>query len=766
MSLGMQSSSAQSVGNYSSHILSGNNIVIKCTSGATVKIELCKADIARIRMALPGEAFITNEQYSVVKYDWPKVQAMVSDAGKYIKIATPAMVIRVYKIPFSLAFYEKDNKTLITRQDDANCMGWHGQNKTMHFEMDPGGKQEHIYGCGAHWKFFDLRRLNMKIWQKNPNETKWALDGTAETVVPYYWSSAGYGMLLHNSYQSSFDFGKANPSSIEWNVTNGELDFYFLKGPSFKKILRNYCELTGYLQMPREKSLGLTYRAQGNNGYLIPKEVYLSAADLDGITDEFRSRGVPCDVIATEPGWAVGYGNTVWESSRFPDPKAWCDRMISKGFAPNLWMRNEINDREISTLLEPYRTGSMLDVTMSKGMDAYFGWLKTHIFDLGVLGFKEDTHGLPESDAKMKSGLSLKEYHNNYSFLWADALFKRYKQAYNKRFFLFCTALWTGAQRYPVVGYSDQGVQIPWISNSGWTGMAYTPELQNWSGENSYKDLHSVALTPYMVQNEWIYGKLPWGSDQKSFDVYQRYLKLHYRLIPYIYSHMWEQHNTGVGPIRPLPMEYQDDENTFAIADQYFYGKNLMVSFNHSKIYLPKGKWTYYWSGKIYEGGTTLTNFNAPAEELPLFVREGAIIPMMPDMNYVGEKLLDPLIMDIYPTGSSTFTLFEDDGVTFDYEKGDYCETGYKVDNKNGSVTIIIYPRKTPGKYLPHSRNYLFTVHTGIEPARVSRDGKSLIKVNSEAVLKSSPEGWRYENGITYIRFADTGMGIKIRVQR
>jgi len=741
--------------------VSGNNIVIKCSSGAMVKIELCKVDIARVRMALPGEGFVANEPYSVVRYDWPAVHAKVDDAGAYVRIATAAMVIRVNKSPFSLSFYERDNRTLITRQDSLQSMGWNVAEKTMRFDRDAAGKTEHFYGCGMHWKFFDLRGLNMKIWQKNPNETKWALDGSAETVVPYYWSSAGYGMLLHNSYLSSFDFGKAKPSSIAWDVTNGELDFYFLKGPSYKRILRNYCELTGYQQMPQEKTLGLTYRAQGNNGYLISNTAYLSAADIDGITDEFRARGVPCDVIATEPGWADGYGSTVWNSTRFPDPKAWCERMIRKGFVPNLWMRNEINDKELAALLEPYRTGSTLDVTMSKGMDVYFDWLKTHIFDLGVLGFKEDTHGQPESDANMKSGLSMKAYHNNYSFLWADAQFKRYKQAYNKRFFLFCTALWTGAQRYPLVGYSDQGVQIPWIANSGWTGMAYTPELQNWSGAGSYHDLQSIALTPYMVQNEWIYGKLPWGSDQKSYEVYLRYVKLHYKLIPYIYSHMWEQHNTGVGPIRPLPMEYQDDEKTYSISDQYFYGKNLMVCFNRQEIYLPKGKWTYYWNGKTYDGGTTLANFESPSDELPIFVREGAIIPMMPDMNYVGEKPIDPLIVDVYPEGSSSFTLYEDDGVTFDYEKGDYCETEYQADYKINSITVNIRPRKTPGKYLPHTRSYLFTVHNGYLPVKVIKDGRGLPRKSSEAELNASPEGWRYDNGVTYIRFADTGKAME-----
>ena len=167
-------------------------------------------------------------------------------------------------IPFHLSSCERDNTTLITRQNGTNGMGWTGAAKTMAFDRDTGGKTEHFYGCGMHWRHFDLRGLDIQLFQIDPNLNKGSLDGSAITVVPYYWSTAGYGMLLHNSFVSHFDFGKTNPASIAWNVPGGELDFYFLKGPAFKKIIQSYCDLTGYLELPPKKALGLTYRVQGN----------------------------------------------------------------------------------------------------------------------------------------------------------------------------------------------------------------------------------------------------------------------------------------------------------------------------------------------------------------------------------------------------------------------------------------------------------------------------------------------------------------------
>lgn len=760
----------QAVGNYGSHTLTGNTVVFHCSSGATVRIELCQTDVARIRMAVPGANFVANEPYAVVKYDWPAVGATLTDVGDYIKIATTEMVIRANKVPFHLGFYERDNATLITGQTATNAMGWKGTAKSMALQRDVAGKTEHFYGCGMHWKHFDLRGLNLKMFQIDPNLNHGSLDGSAITVVPYYWSTAGYGMLLHNSFISQFDFGRTNPALVAWDLAGGELDFYFLKGPTFKKIIQHYCDLTGYLELPPKKALGLTYRAQGNNGYLLPKPVYLGAADLDALTTAFRAHGVPCDIIATEPGWAVGYGNLVWETNRFPDPKGWCAGMTDKGFMVNLWMQDRIEDRELGALLSRYTgAGGLLDPTMSQGMDAYFGWLKTHLFDLGVTGgFKEDTHGVDPSWIKtdatrtLKSGLSLKEYHNPYSYLWAKGLFDRYKAAYNQRFLLFCTALWTGAQRYALVAYSDQGVQIPWIANSGWTGMAYTPELQNWSGAKSYRDLQAIAFTPYMVQNEWIYGKQPWGSDPDAFNVFLRYAKLHYRLIPYLYSQMWEQHLTGIGPIRPLPLEFQADERTYSVSNQYCYGPNLMVAFDRSSIYLPQGNWTYYWDGRTFEGGRTLTNFEAPADELPVFVRAGAIIPMMPDMNYVGEKPLDPLIVDVYPEGTSTFTLYEDDGISCDYEKGEYCTTEYRALKRPDGVTLDIGARKAPGAYVPARRHYLFKVHTRSDPGNVYLDGTALEKQTSGRAVSDFLAGWHYADGVAQISFSDTGKRMRL----
>jgi hypothetical protein len=135
---------------------------------------------------------------------------------------------------------------------------------------------------------------------------------------------------------------------------------------------------------------------------------------------------------------------------------------------------------------------------------------------------------------------------------------------------------------------------------------------------------------------------------------------------------------------------------------------------------------------------------------------------MMPDMNYVGEKPIDPLIVDVYPEGTSTFTLYEDDGISFDYEKGAYCTTDYQAVQHAGGVSIDIGARKSPGAYVPPQRHYLLKVHTGSDPGKVYLAGTALEQEPSEQALSASAGGWFYADGIARIRFADSGQRMRL----
>lgn len=772
------------IGEYRTHMVNGNEINIQ-TSGTNLKFELCQNDMIRVRMAKPGESFQPNEPYTIVKYDWEVVEKNVEDKGEYLLISTAEMAVRLYKNPIRIAFYRADNQTIIAQQSEKNGFGFDGDKTVLKLNMDIAGKKEHFYGAGIQFHRFDLRGESVRVYSSytQNKEDK----GYNEVAVPFFLSSAGYAILSHNSYDTWFRFGSKDSTEISIEPSKGELDFYFMKGDNFKDLVGDYCELTGFKQMPPIKALGMTFRGMGfaAGGYGLPENNWNSDQYLSKI-DELRERGVAFDIIGTEPGWSTIKGNLTWSSERFNNPEEWCRNLNKRGILPNNWMYGNVStaDTILYAQLKPFLGNRGLpDVTSKKAMDLYFDFCKRNHFDYDVLGFKEDSHGDKiDKNFKWASGVLGDEMHNSYWYIWSKALFDRYREEYNKRLFMVITPNFTGGQRYSMCSYADFGQfvdgMVRALANTGWTGIDYAPELQfYYTPDDRLKFIKSqiMAFSPYPVHNEWRGGFMPWDAGEKVFNCYQKYMQLHYRLIPYEYSYYRQCNKTGIGLIRPLPMEFQDDENTFGQSTSFMYGEYFLIApvcnketgYLKRDIYLPKGAdWIEYETGKEYPGGTILKDVIPGLETLPIYIRKGAIIPMMPNMLYVGEKPIDELTVDIYPDTYSSFTLYEDDGQSFEYEQGNFCETKFEVSGNSKHVKVLINERH--GKYIPQQRNYLLQLNIKSKPDNITitnNKGEKLIKeFNSSDKIHDL--GWKYNNGIAYVNLLDTGSEIEINVNR
>jgi alpha-glucosidase (family GH31 glycosyl hydrolase) len=199
-----------------------------------------------------------------------------------------------------------------------------------------------------------------------------------------------------------------------------------------------------------------------------------------------------------------------------------------------------------------------------------------------------------------------------------------------------------------------------------------------------------------------------------------------------MYTLMREAHEAGLPAVRALVLEYPTDPVTWDKATQYEFllGKSFLVApvwkdeEKRDSIYLPAGKWIDYWDGTVYDGGRWISNYSAPLDRLPLFVKSGSIIPMYPQMNYDGEKPLDTLSLDIYPGGRTTYRLYEDDGLTRDYKKGVYAITTISSVQRAGVTSVIISPVKGSYKGILPERSYVLYVHGAKKPSDVTVDGK------------------------------------------
>ena len=224
------------------------------------------------------------------------------------------------------------------------------------------------------------------------------------------------------------------------------------------------------------------------------------------------------------------------------------------------------------------------------------------------------------------------------------------------------------------------------------------------------------------------YDHEPWFHGGFAREAVRRVLELRYRLLPYIYSLFYEHYAKGYPVMRPLLFEFPDDEETYAIDDEFMLGPFLLVApvlkegARSREVYLPRGRWYDFWSGEAYEGPARV-RAEAPLDRVPLFVRGGAVVPMWPPMSYVGERKPDPLYLHVYP-GDGSFALYEDDGETLDYTKGVYALTRFQVSERDGELTLRKSPRE--GGYEPGREFVIVVLHGAGGVVKALKDGSEL----------------------------------------
>jgi alpha-glucosidase (family GH31 glycosyl hydrolase) len=250
---------------------------------------------------------------------------------------------------------------------------------------------------------------------------------------------------------------------------------------------------------------------------------------------------------------------------------------------------------------------------------------------------------------------------------------------------------------------------------------------------------------------------LPWLFTEKQQELFRYYLKLRYRLQPYYYSSAIEAHLTGRPILAPLVFDYQDDGNTYDKDFHFMLGRHILVAPVMEKtekwnVYLPKGEWSHYWSGKKYAGGQTVT-VSAPLygkDGLPMFVKAGAVIPMMPQMSYIYEKKPEPITIDVYPdkSGVSSCVMYDCEAPSSPVKK-----TLFTCSEDDAKIEVCIGKSETA---------YELWVHYAKEPAKVVVDSKELPKIENKSGYDTAGEGWYWGRGCFYGSDDITTTNIKI----
>lgn len=606
----------------------------------------------------------------------------------------------------------------------------------------PLDNTEQLYGFGLNFQTVHQRG---KILQLHVDHYGGKDNGRTHAPTPFYVSSKGYGVFINSARYMDIYAGTgvrkdskntpvakdrntdkswtAHPYSdaVEILVPAAGVEIYVFAGPTAMDAVRRFNLFNGGGVLPPRWGLGFTQRV---------KSLYTSD-EVEKEAAEFESKGYPLDFIGLEPGWqSKSYPGTFeWDKTRYPQPQAFVKRMLNKNIRLNLWINPYVskeapfyNDIKSYTGSHTVWLGEVPDFLVPQARNSFFGQLKKDQVDIGVSGYKIDEvdgydSWLWPDIAEFPSGTSAEQMRQTFGVLVQRYSMEMFHQK-NQRTFGLVRASNAGAVSMPYVIYNDYYNHEDFITaliNSGTAGVLWTPEVRaSKTAEEWLRRFQTVIFSPMAMINAWASGTKPWSYPEVADQVKELSL-LRMQMMPYWYSEFAKYHFEGTPPFRGMALEegfIQDskkeagnnnlEENPYAeatvkeIKDQYMAGENLLVAplftgQTTRKVVLPKGKWYDFYSGELAGDGEIII-VTPGLKKIPVYVKDGGIIPMMkPGLHApkAGEKV--DIEIRYYGTKPGKYALYDDDGETFNYEKGEYSFREIKVvKNGSGSFTATI----------------------------------------------------------------------------
>ncbi len=785
----------------------GNTISFETKYGK-YQIEACKEDLFRFRYRKEGN-FESPESWMVINYQWSPVNMTVAETGTSIQIKTSKLQVQINKQPFQIKVLDLSGKLLSADAGSMNQPAIQIKADTLSMQkvLQAG---EHVFGFGERMDFLDQRakqlQLNVGRGKGLPHIIgAYNILEANYSPIPFFMSTMGYGIFLHSAAASKWDMGASNPNAYTVKAVGEELDYYFMYGPNFPHLLDLYTSITGKSPMMPDFALGLqvgTY-AGGTWGY----EQMSSDAYVIALAKKLREMGIPVDILHIDSIWRIfgkigGKGATSFEwRETFKNPKAMFDSLYAMNFKMvGMHVRPRFDNGNQLQLLDTARAlgytypengqpGEFVNFFDTASVNWWWKHGVKRIADLGAKFLKTDEGSAfgalaNESDKVGPTGKEVTRLHNLFPIAYAKAAYEQFQQHNGIRGMNLTREGYAGIQRYPYLFAGDwpsewqyfapvikAGLNIGISGVSNWAhcmgGFEHVADPELYVRWTQFGMLSPVAHLFGMDHPTY---KEPWNYGPEALSIFKKFDSLRYRLFPYLYQASYQAHTTGMPMMRALVLQYQDDENVYGIADQYLLGNDLLVcpvtvkgSVTRS-VYLPKGDWYDFWTGKLYKG-QQYVHVLTPLDQLPLFVRAGAIIPMQAGIKFFGEKPVDKLHLQIYPGNGSGHLLYQDDGLSLDYLKGKSSKTDYSIEVDQQQAKIQI--NQVSHDFAVKPFQYLATLHQAGVPKSVWVNGKKIPeqKINGMPAVA----GWSYDPNLAELQL-HTGLSnqenrVQIQVQ-
>jgi alpha-glucosidase len=703
---------------------------IELTSGpAKVRITAFRDGVIRVRLT-PQGSFPKDFSWAVIES--PESPAVTVEDGKSeVRMTVGRITVIVNKAPLLVTFADSTGKILLA-DEPSLPMAWNATNIHAWKKMPP---EEGYYGLGDKPGPMNHRNRAYTMW--NTDFFGWQeSDDPLYKDIPFFIGlnkGTAYGLFFDNTYRSSFDFGKESPDYFSFGAEGGELNYYFIAGPKPKEIVQQFAALVGRSPLPPLWSLG----------YQQSRYSYYPEARAREIVRTLRDKKIPADVIYFDIDYQDGNAPFTVNRQDFPH----FEKMISDfrsqgmrtilitdlhikknpdhGYAPyDSGIKNDafVKNPDGSAYVGIVWPGDSVfpDFTLTRVRD-WWGGLYKDFVNMGVAGFWNDMNEPATFQTLSKTfpldvrhrlddGTSLdhRAIHNVFGTenvrATHDGLLKLRP---DERPFVLTRAAYAGAERYAATWTGDNsatwnhiGMSVPQIMSLGLSGyslvgadvggFAGSPPvdlLTRWYELGVFYPIYRDHAAKGTADHE------PWVSGPEQEAIRKRFIELRYRLLPYIYTGIEANSRTGAPFMEPVFLEYPDAQEFYGEDHQFLFGPDLFAApvvtekVDAEDIHLPPGDWYDFWTSEKHSYKEPIS-LHPRLDELPLYVRAGAILPMQPVVQSTNEKPDGPLELRVYPGSDCKGALYQDDGLTFAYQKGIFLRVNFSCQSSPGSLTI------------------------------------------------------------------------------
>jgi alpha-glucosidase len=757
---------------------------VQAPGGARLRIEALDAHFVRVWLKPAGE-FEREPSLALETAPVTRVPLTIADHTDTVAVNTGALTVQIDRQTLRFAVLAADGTPLMANA--RVTMTTPGATWTLTHDLDAG---ERLFGLGQD------NQNNGRLNRRGAVRELWAGQKinsgnvTAEYPVPFMLSTGrqghAYGVFFDNVHRLRFDLAKTNAGEVRCDADGGEIDLYVIDGPSLADVVERYTSLTGRPSLPPLWALG----------YWQSKCQYNNWDDVDEAYRQLNSRGFPVDVMVIDAGWPEIVTNYVWakrwsaaESGHGLTPADKIADYAKKGVKIVMSQSGPMVREDSPTFASGwaagvfatdgqghpvecgYYGGKLLDFTSPHLND--WLWPQTRrLNESGVAGWWLDlTEPEGEPPQTHYAGGLPANVHNQFSLLCTRS-FEGVQLAVHpdQRPFILTRAGSAGLQRHHAAvwtgdTYSDYATlraHPPEMLNSGLSGFNWwtcdTGGFLTGYNRNDQFGAHArlyerwmqfSVFSPITRAHKAGGAPEPYQFGPAVEQSTRHYLQLRYRLLPYIYSYAWEASQRGLPLVRPLALEFPDDAQSVAApGDEYLFGREMLVApvlfegQTNRRVYFPPGRWIDWDYGYEYAGGREWV-VAAPPNRIPVAVRAGAIIPLAADMKNTGEKPWDPLTLEVFPSGRSSFTLYRDDGATFAYRRGESTLTRFACEATGTLVRFTLdeaNKRFTPAEYRVR-------LHLRQTPVTVQLDG---------VVLPAAAWSWDLERRVLAVAIRAT----------